>query len=206
MNSLLNRLLAISVLSVLLASCGTTPPNSYYLLSANSAGQSPGKQSPSLGIGPIEIPEYLNRNGLVYNREENRLHIANYERWAEPIGSGIERVMTLNLASLLNTENIQAFPWYRSEEPDYGVQVTVMLLDADDDQATLIAEWVIQKPESGEILNRRISQLYHNMPAGEVSPSQIAPAYSHLLNQLSEVIAAAINEDIEKASAPSIPH
>jgi uncharacterized lipoprotein YmbA len=206
MNSLLNRLLTISVISLLLASCGTTPPNSYYLLSANSAGQTPSKQSPSLGIGPIEIPEYLNRNGLVYNREGNRLHIANYERWAEPMGNGVERVMGLNLASLLNTENVQAFPWYRSEEPDYGIQVTVILLDADDDRATLIAEWVIQKPNSGEFLTRRISQLYHDMPAGEVSPSQIAPAYSQLLNQLSEVIAAAISEDIEQASAGTIKH
>ena len=114
--------------------------------------------------------------------------------------------MGLNLASLLNTENVQAFPWYRSEEPDYGIQVTVILLDADDDRATLIAEWVIQKPKSGKFLTRRISQLYRDMPAGEVSPSQIAPAYSQLLNQLSEVIAAAISEDIEKSSAGTIPH
>ena len=127
-----------------------------------------GGQSPALGIGPSEIPEYLNRNGLVYNRDGNQLHIAAYERWAEPVANGVERVISLNLAIMLNTENVQTFPWYRSEEPDYGIQVTVIALDANDTQATLVAEWVVQKPKSDQFLIRRLTRLYHDMPAGEV--------------------------------------
>ena len=194
----LRRGLAALTSIVLLAGCGTTPPNNYYLLSAGGAGHGSDNQSPSLGIGPIEIPEYLNRNGLVYNRDGNQLYIASYERWAEPVANGVERVISLNLAGLLDTENVQSFPWYRSEQPDYGVQVTLMSLDANDTQATLIAEWVVTRPGSRQVLSRRISRLFHDMPAGTVSAAQIAPAYSELLFQLSELIAAKISEDIAR--------
>ncbi|MEH6582793.1 MAG: PqiC family protein [Halioglobus sp.] len=193
------RYLGAITLIALLAGCGTTPQNNYYLLSAQES-PSPSGQSPALGIGPIEIPEYLNRNGLVYNRDGNQLHIAAYERWAEPIANGVERVMGLNLAIMLDTENVQTFPWYRSEEPDYGIQVTVIALDANDSQATLVAEWVVQKPKSDQFLIRRLTRLYHDMPTGEVTPEQIAPAYSALLYQLSQLIADKISKDL--ATAP----
>jgi uncharacterized lipoprotein YmbA len=190
------RLLPL-IFVLVLASCGTTPANNYYLLSAQ-AGDSPSRQTPSLGIGPIEIPEYLNRNGLVYNRDGNQLQIANYERWAEPLASGITRVIGLNLARTLDTENVQSFPWYKSDTPDYGVKVTVITLDASDSQATLIAEWVVQKPGSKTVLSRRIAYLNHTMPTGDVAPAQIAPAYSELFEQLSDIIATKISEDLAK--------
>lgn len=201
MNTSLKWLLAIPALSIVLAGCGSTPPNNYYLLSAQGTHQ-PEKQFPSLGIGPIEIPEYLNRNGLVYNRDGNQLHIANYERWAEPLSNGVERVLGLNLSSILDTEDVQSFPWSNSKPPDYGVQVTIVLMDANDTEATLIAEWVLQKPGMGKFLNRKISRLTHTMPVGEVSPEQIAPAYSDLLYRLSEIIAAAVSLDITVPEAP----
>lgn len=174
-----------------LAACATTPNNNYYLLSAADSAP-PSGNTPSLGIGPIEIPEYLNRNGLVYNRNGNQLRIANYERWAEPLANGVERVISLNLARLLNTENVQAFPWPRSQEPDYSVQITIMSLDADDKAAKLVAEWMILKAGQTPLSGRKISQLSVQIPGDSVTPQQIAPAYSDLLHQLSELIAARI--------------
>lgn len=193
--------LAIPALIMVLAGCGTTRPNNYYLLSAQVKHQ-PENQFPSLGIGPIEIPEYLNRNGLVYNRDGNKLHIANYERWAEPLSNGVERVLGLNLASLLDTEDVQSFPWSNTKPPDYSAQVTIVLMDANDTEATLIAEWVLQKPAMGKFLKRKITRLTHTMPEGQVSPEQIAPAYSDLLYRLSEIIAAAVSDDITAPEAP----
>ena len=107
MNTTLKGL--IIILPLLLGACGTTPASKYYLLSAETS-RVPQGSTPSLGVGPIEIPEYLNRNALVYGREGNRLHVANFERWAEPLDSSIGRVVSLNLAALLDTQNVQRFP------------------------------------------------------------------------------------------------
>jgi len=58
------RVILISLaLPLLAASCGTTPASKYYLLGADVT-EFPVASSPSLGVGPIEIPEYLNRNSL----------------------------------------------------------------------------------------------------------------------------------------------
>jgi uncharacterized lipoprotein YmbA len=200
MNTTLKGLIVAVILPIVLLGCGTTPPSKYYLLSAE-ASNFPDGTSPSLGVGPIEIPEYLNRNALIYSREGNRLHIANFERWAEPLDSSIGRVVRLNLASLLDTQNIQVYPWSDSERPEYGVEVTVINMDANDQQARLIAEWYIYTTINRETIARKISSLSYDMPAGPATAAEVAPAYSKLLLQLSEIIAAAISEDITAASA-----
>lgn len=187
------RLTLVLCLAILSA-CGSSPVSNYYLLSAMGTPQG-AEQAPSLGIGPIKIPEYLNRNSLVYNRGGNLLHVSSNERWAEPLANGVERVMGLNLGRLLNTENVQPFPWYRSQLPDYTIRISLIALDANDQRASLTAEWVVEKPKADQFLIRRISSLAHEMPAGAVTAAQIAPAYSELLEQLSQLIAAAIAAD-----------
>jgi uncharacterized protein len=199
MKSISVKHLVTLALLAFLVGCGSTPQSNYYLLSAPASTEQSG-QTPALGIGPIEIPEYLNRNGLVYHRDGHKLDIASYERWAEPLTSGVERVVGLNLAAMLGTQNIQSFPWRRNETPDYGVQINIIMFDVADTQATLVAEWVVQKPRQNLLLLRKVAQLHMAMPAGEVQPSQIPATYSDLLFQLSEVIAASITAD--QASSP----
>ncbi len=183
----------ILALILLLAGCGTTPAYNYYVLTARE-GASPAGQTPSLGIGPIRIPEYLNRNALVYQRDGNQLQIAEYERWAEPLEEGVGRVLGLNLAALLNTENVRSFPWHHEREPDYGVSVNVLSLDASERRAVLEAEWLVQRPATGEPVSRRISRLEYGSPDRDLAPGELAAAYSELIYQLSQVIARAISE------------
>jgi uncharacterized lipoprotein YmbA len=201
MNTIRVKYLVTLAWFALLAGCGSTPQSNYYLLSVPTSTQQSGL-TPTLGIGPVTIPEYLNRNGLVYQRDGNKLDIASYERWAEPLTSGVERIIGLNLGAMLGTQNIQAFPWRRSEMPDYGVQVNVITLDVSNTRATLIAEWAVQKPLENSLLIRKVTQLRIDMPSGEVDPAQVPSTYSELLYQLSEVIAASISADQASSPAP----
>ena len=72
----------------------------------------------------------------------------------------------------------------------------MLSLDAGDDNATLAAEWRVFRPATGENVVRRISHLQLTLPAGELSAQQIAPAYSELLSQLSDLIAGIIEQEI----------
>lgn len=182
----------VAMLSLWLSACGSSPHSNYYLLTAQQLPSASGQQ-PALGIGPVSIPEYLNRTGLVYSKAGNQLQISRQERWAEPLEDGIARVLGLNLANLLNTENVRSFPWSAERAPDYGVKVNVLSLDANDSKATLVAEWLVYRPATGEPVSRKISQLQQALPPGEVQASGLAPAYSELLYQLSELIAAAVS-------------
>ena len=178
-------------LALMLTACGSTPTSNYYLLTAREA-PGPTGVSPSIGIGPVRIPEYLNRTNLVYQRDGNRLEIADYERWAEPLDEGIVRVLGLNLAGLLDTQDIRPFPWHPDRAPGYGVRMRLLSLDADDHSARLEAEWLLYRPATGEPVARRLARLDYSSPAGKLAPGELPAAYSELLYRLSEEIAAAI--------------
>jgi uncharacterized protein len=192
MISQLGKTIALAGLALAITACSTTPPSTHYLLTAN-VKEFPAARSPALGIGPIEVPEYLNRNTIVYRGEDNELKIAQQSRWSEPLEDGISRVVSLNLAGLVGTESVRSFPWHPKRPPDYGVKIRILRMDATDSEAILVAEWVIYRPESAEEAQRRISR--HTLPLDSSSPvpPQLPAAHSTLLYQLSEDIAAAID-------------
>ncbi len=176
------------------AGCGSTPQSNYYLLSS-PVSTLPSGSEPSIGIGPITMPEYLNRNSMVFLRSENELEIASFERWAEPLGDGIQRVLAMNLAGMLDTQNVRAFPWARSRAPEYAVRLRIAGLDADSDSASLVAEWaLLSGSDPGAEITRRLSRTETSIPGERSRGDAVADAYSKLLYQLSEEIAEAIRE------------
>ena len=191
-------------LMLLLASCGSSPPNNYYLLSAHEFPAADG-DTPSVGVGPIEVPEYLSRESMVYNRAANTLQVASLDLWAEPLVNGVQRVMVLNLAGLLNTQDVSFFPWHPKRAPEYGVKVNLLQLEATGQQVLLTAEWLVYRPKSAEPVQRRISKLQSTLAPGTPEAEQVAGAYSDMLYQLSEIIAAAITSDRGGSSAAKIP-
>ena len=178
---------------LVLAGCGSSPSHNYYLLHANSIpGQ--GESSLSLGIGPVSVPEYLNRSALVHSGAGNTLNIASLERWAEPLQDGITRVLGLNLAAELGTQDLRPHPWQRSERPDLAVQLWLLQLDVRDGVAELVTEWRLHQPGSERDVERRISRLSQPLPGGQWQADAAAAAYSALLQALAEEIAAAIRK------------
>lgn len=181
-------------LALLLTGCGNSPVNNYYLLSAHEF-TAPSGETPALGVGPIEIPEYLKRERMIYNRAGNTLQVASVDLWSEPLDDGIQRVLLLNLAGLLNTQDVQSFPWHSKRAPQYGVKVNVLQLDAVSQKVQLTAEWLVYRPAGSEAVQRRVSQLQSSLPTDTNDAEQVAAAYSELFYQLSEIIAAAITAD-----------
>lgn len=191
MTSPLGKTTAIAIAVLWLTACATSPPSNYYWLTPRGEFTA-GSQSLSIGVGPIEVPEYLNRRSLVHSDGNNQLRIYDQERWAEPLEDGILRVVGLNLANLLGTEDLHYYPWNPRRAPDYRARVRLLALDAGDREAILVAEWVVDGPGEKPGATRRISQLRQPLPAGKLKPGQLAPAYSELLYQLSEIIAEAV--------------
>lgn len=188
-------------LTLLLYGCGSSPRTNYYLLTAENVSP-PSGETPALGIGPIEVPEYLKRDSIIYQRQGSKLQVANTDSWAEPLENGIVRVLTLNLASQLNTHNVRPFPWHPERAPDYGIKVNLFTLDANDTEATLSAEWLVYRPANAETVQRRISKLQVALSKGELQAEQVAIAYSTLLEQLSDIIAGVIAADQAEPKKP----
>jgi uncharacterized lipoprotein YmbA len=177
------------LLAGLIAACGSTPRSNYYMLSANATG-STGSEGPSIGIGPVTVPEYLKRREMVLNRSTNRLDLADFDRWAEPLDAGIHRVTALNLSLLLKTQRVQSFPWRRNSPPDFAISIAVVQFAVKGKQALLVAQWTVTEPATGKAVIQHISHLESSAAAGD--PESVAAAYSELLKQFAEEIAVAI--------------
>src|SRR5271167_596118 len=78
-------------------------------------------QQLSIGVGPIDFPDYLRRQEVVTRTAPNRIDVSQANRWAGPIDKNFTRVLSENLAALLSTQRVENYPWSRSTLVDYQV-------------------------------------------------------------------------------------
>ena len=185
----------------LLSACGTTPSSHHYLLTAPEAPLPTGA-TPSLGIGPIGIPQYLNRDSLVRRSNTNSLAISSTERWAEPLDEGILRVIGLNLAGLLQTENVRLYPWHPNRSPEYAVKLRVVEMDSTPQTVTLTAEWFVYRVADNTTVQRRLSRQSVPLDATTTDTNALVNTYSALLYDISLEIAEVIRAAQQPGSAP----
>lgn len=174
------RFLLVTLLLTLTACQNGVAPDYYRLDAPESLGETaPG---PSLGIMPIEIPEYLSRSGLVRDAGNLTIEVSDTERWAEPLDSGISRVMAQNLARAIPTNDLRPYPWNSKRRPTVSLRLKITEMRALPGRATLTAETQLQLSD-GAFTSELIS-LETNL-SSPASGSDIAQAYSQLLADLS---------------------
>ena len=111
---------------------------------SQKAQDTAGTNALALGIGPIKFPGYLDRQQLVTRVSQNRFAVAENDRWAEPLEENFSRVLSQNLSILLQTARIVAYPWERSQQLTYLVQVEVLHFEPNAEQVVVLwARWSI---------------------------------------------------------------
>jgi uncharacterized protein len=151
---------------------------------------SSGTDGPALGIGPVKMPGYLDREQLVTRVSQNRFAVAENDRWAEPLEENFSRVLGQNLSILLYTDKIITYPWEVSQRPAYQVQVEVLRFEPNAQQAVeLWARWAIIDRDKKTVALRE-SFLTH--PAKDNSSEASVAALSEVLGSFSQEIATTI--------------
>jgi uncharacterized lipoprotein YmbA len=134
-------------LSLLLSGCFAfrgSDAATFYLLSSMTRQWKPAEgEKIVVGVGPIDVPEYLNRPQIVTRIGPNELRLDEFHKWAEPLKDGIARVLAANLGASLPVE-VVFFPWRRVSAIDYQIVVQVHRFDTDPEgNATLQARWAL---------------------------------------------------------------
>ena len=143
-----------------------------------------------VGLGPIKMPAYLDRQEVVTRVAPNRLELSGQDRWAEPLDSDFTRVLAQNLSSDLGTQRITFYPWYNTTLVDYQVKINVYRFESDKDgKVDLTAHWQVLSG-TGKLLIVRDSSYTETAKPGDASDS--AAAMSRALGRLSREIASAI--------------
>ena len=183
MKTLLRSALLLAALA--LAACST--PEVYYRLSAD--GPTPGEGSGlSLGVGPVSLPDYIDRGEIVFQSSDTRFEVPYEQRWAGSLRDTTTRVIGTNLARRLGTGNLHLYPWPPGTPLKYQVRVDVRQFHArSGGEAILEASWSIQDGATSRTLVRREGNFHE--PVRRHGYDGIVAAESLLLSQLSRAIA-----------------
>lgn len=144
---------AIGLLIALLAGCGTSPKSTFYTLSSvtpQPREAAAGHAAPySVAIGPITVPDTIDRPEIVTRSGSNRILINEYDRWAEPLRNEIPRIIAQDLMGLLDTYRVSAFPERADEDADYRVIIDIQRFESTlGGNATIAALWSVSKRSS----------------------------------------------------------
>jgi uncharacterized lipoprotein YmbA len=185
----------VFVLLAFIAGCGTSPPARFFTLAADPATalSSAGVNAPSIIIGPVSVPEVVDRPQLVLRTSPTSVEIAELARWAAPLKSEIPRVIASQLASLLPKARVTTSPQRAVEIPDYRVQVDVQRFESTlAGSAVIEAAWIVRPREGKGIAGRSVA----TEPAG-VGYDGLVAAHSRALGAITRDIAAAIASDLK---------
>jgi len=188
--------LILGLLLAVLSGCATSSPARFYLLSSLDT-TSPEMKPPadercfSIGIGPIRIPDYLDRPQIVTQGASGEIALAEFDRWGEPVKDNLIRVLAKNLSVLLCTNTIAFFPWRGGIPIDYRIEMEVLRLDGSlGGNASLEAWWMILSGDGKRMLLAKKSK-FTEVVSGQDYRSLVA-AKGRALGHLSRDIAAAI--------------
>ena len=125
------RLFLTTFFLLLLCSGCSSPKPSYYTLNAIPIPQSTlGSNAVRLMIGPVSLPDAVDKAHLVVNTTNNEIEVLKYDRWGGSLKADVGRVIAANLARELDISNIWNFSQNTQTNFDYQILIDVQNLQS----------------------------------------------------------------------------
>jgi uncharacterized protein len=136
-------------------------PQRHYVLGGDRVQESASAGAPvdlaglTIGVRRLRLAPYLEAPYLVVREGANRISYAEYHRWGEQLGGGINRAVAGHLAARPSFRAVDVAPWPGRQEYDYLVQLHVEHFEglAPEDAAAVQGE--VHMRVSWEILHQR---------------------------------------------------
>ena len=175
---------------VLLTGCGSSPPVRYYTLEPLDTNYVTDPEgSPVLGVGPMRVPDYLDRNQIVVRGANAELIVYDFDRWAEPLDEALHRILATNVDTFIDDVIVIAYPYNALMAYDYRVVGRIDRFDASaGGDAVFAVHWAISDRDGDPVTQPRRSR-YTAQVSNVDDPGSIARALSQCLGQCSKDIA-----------------
>ena len=193
-------LIALGLLVVILAGCASSPSSKFYQLNPlqNRTSITPDafpEQKQIIAIGPVRIPDYLDRPQIVTRAGTNELKLSEFDRWAGSLESDVTRVLVEDISSLLPTDRFSVVRWTpypESQMPaSYRVEVLVDRFEGTlGDSVLLKAQWAVFAKDK-RLLLKKEAEIREEINGG--SYDALVAAMSSALERLSRDISGGIN-------------
>lgn len=132
---------------LLCAGCVRSPGVTFYTLTpaAFPGGEASSAQNLSVRVGPVTLPELLDRPQLVVRVAPNRVAILEAHRWAEPLKEEIPRLLSQDVGRRLGSNRVFAYGQGAGADAKYNVPVDILRLEAVPGEAvTIEAVWNVR--------------------------------------------------------------
>ncbi len=186
--------LAVFLIIPALTACGSSPRETYYTLSATAAmnGAAPASSEPpySIAVGPITLPDVVDRPQLVLRVGPNEVTFVELHRWAGSLKNEIPRIIADNLAGNLNVRQVAAYPQSAGDNATYRVLVDIQRFDSTlGESVTIDSLWTIKRQSDGA---SRTGRSTAKESSSGSSYEAVVAAHSRALATISRDIAEAI--------------
>ncbi|MFT4571794.1 MAG: putative lipoprotein YmbA [Hyphomicrobiaceae bacterium] len=185
------RSVAVTILTAtLVSSCAmTTPASRFYVLAAATPTTIPATDAPVVGIGPIQLPAYLDRPQIVTRRNDHELVISELHRWAEPLQSHVTATLAEDVQALRTDLRAIPYPWPTGTVVDRQVLVRITEMETGSDhRGTLSCQWELRDRRSGDLLRTGRAKIERESEGRDHS-GRVA-TLSAALNELAQGIAS----------------
>lgn len=191
--SLLKNIALLCLISLILSCAKSSKPVEYYMLDASVGIDNnqtlKGDEGSMIGLGPIRLPEYLDRFQMVVAVSENKYKLIDGHRWAEKLDQNISLALFKTLPAQLGTDRMIRYPWPQRPGVDFQIKIDILELNIDEKgQSQLIAQWSI-KSKDETILNKRSS---FTAQASTTDIDKMVKAQSECLTKLGREIVSSL--------------
>lgn len=184
--------IATLCLAVVTASCSRSPRVTFYTLepAAQIETLAPVTADPAVAVGPVTLPEVVDRPQLVVRVGANRVEILESHRWAEPLTSEIPRLMAENLRRLLRSDRVSSYYQHAGVDADYRVLVDIQRFESSPGEGvTIEAVWSLRRTAGGA---SKTGRSLVREPVDAVGYDPLVAAYGRALLAVSRDLAEAI--------------
>jgi len=147
----------------------------------------------SLGVGPVQLPDVLDRPQIVTRPAPNRIDMNEFQRWGGNMNQDMQRVLVQDLMAQLDSDQVFSYPWAREGSPLYRVTVRFFNFDGrPGEMVRLAGTWQLFEARKSCLIVAHSFDIQET-PADK-NYSGYVNALSHGLAQLSQTIAAEVAE------------
>ncbi len=171
---------------VVLAGCGSSPSPVLYTLAAQQGAAIP-TQKLSVELRRVGLAGYLDRPEMVRGTVDFRLQVNDGDRWGEPLGRMLDRILTEDLVQRLPNAAVFAESGAISTRPDTVLEIDIQRLDADPGGIMVLLAQIAVRPDGkpARALTTRLTA-----PIGGTGSQAHAAAMSTIVGQLADRIAS----------------
>lgn len=194
-------LILMIVLTAIVAGCATSQPARFYALNGiskpDSASLAATGPEETIGVGPVSIPDSMDRPQIITLSGENEVKIAEFDRWSGSCRDEIARVMTENLSVLLPSQRVVSYAWGRRVSLNRQITIDILRLDGVLGKTIILkANWAILEEDGKKTALVRRSDISEPVNGSEYA--SFVAAQSRALGALSREIAAAVHTQRQK--------